>query len=118
MRIVIPFDSSETRENPYAGGRSIDFHGCSQRALRTIAKSKTYKLRSLVILTPSFNIVGLEGRGAGQTEDFSYVPTSAVVGVELPMPEWTVEPGQVLLLSLLNASPSYSSFGGYFIGDM
>lgn len=118
MRIVIPFDSSHASENRYLGGMSIEFYGGSERILQTVTRPRTYRLRSLVILTAGFNLVRLERQGVDLIQDFTYAPTSDVVGIELPMPEWTVELGQILHASFFNATASSRSFGGYFIGDV
>ena len=118
MQIVIPFDSIQAPEDKHSGGISIDFHGGQVRSLKTVSKEKTYRLRSLIILTEDFMLSDIRGNGAGQFENFAYSPTSAVVGLELPMPEWMMEPGQIITAAFLNQSSSVRHFGGYFVGDL
>lgn len=109
MKILIPFDSSS---------KPIQFYGNQERVLPTVKREKTYKLRSLFIMTGDFAIGGIRGQGTGQSVDLGFAPSHEVVGVELPMPEWIVEPGQLISLTLFNINPAARDFGGYFIGEI
>jgi len=117
MKIVIPFDVAEGKSYNNSDGLVIDVPGCYERTLRTVKKPKSYRLRSFLITTKGFGLVKLAGMGAGQSEEFANVPTFEVLGVELSMPEWIVEPGQDLKLTVFNLLPHAAVFGGYFIGD-
>jgi hypothetical protein len=120
MKIVIPFESPP---EPKFGEHRFESHGhtfCGSqvRELITVKKERTYKLKSFFITTSGFTIVSMFGPGAGQSEDFSYIPTGEVLGIELPMPEWVVEPGQSIRMTLYNHNAAQLLFGGYFIGEI